>query len=160
MNVTTYYISRVVRVPPLVACAAFDDLASEAARWSVGTEDGVLVVHPAPDQPHMSREVPAHVHVRGTRMSVALEIEPWSTTRVELGLRPHRWGPRQWPSDRQLAVGHAALCVLADQIVAWVDEPLRALTRSWESQPVTSITAYARAIARFRDEDTARRDRQ
>lgn len=125
----TYYMSRVIPLPPLVAQAALQiALPGVGHTIRVGARHGRLRLR-APlrlREDHLLATAPATV-VRGPhRLTVELELSRWSSQRGELGLRPVRWYGTRWPTEASLTTGHQLLDELAQRMQQWADEPLRA----------------------------------
>jgi hypothetical protein len=121
--ITTYYMSRIVDVPPHVASAAFDAVLDQCA-------DDTLRVLPTSARPEPTRRARgAILRVPYGPMRVSVEIEPWSTRRSQLGLVPLKWGLRMWPSSRQIETGHSVLTRLELLIDEWTNAPLRDVVR-------------------------------
>jgi hypothetical protein len=141
MSVTTYYISRVISVPPFVACAAYDDLLSDPSTLVIASDDNELRLDARSLRGNRTtRGKLGHIRTPGGRMTCLLEIEPWSARKTQLGLRPQRWGPRAWPNHRQLGGGHALLGALAAQIEDWSEAPLRDWADAWLRSAVRNVT--------------------
>ena len=124
------YLSCTVDLPPTVAQAALD--ASMRARrgggwppsWDVPAAGGHLELRgdgrlPGPARQWVYRELYGSIRHRWhPPISVRLELLPWSKTTTALGLSvPRR--PFLTHEGVYLAVGSAALGLLAGEIVAW-----------------------------------------
>ena len=122
---TTYYMSCMVDLPPLVARAAVQECLPDRIAARNGSvrlkrcapvrlrDDWLLATAPA--------ALARGVH----RLRVEVELTRWSSERSELGLRPVRWYWTTWPTDGGLAAGHAILAELGRRMQAWADAPLR-----------------------------------
>lgn len=147
----TSYISRLVGLPPLVAQAAFDELVGDHATTCVtvagrcrlklsargsASKAGVPGAQPC-TRPY--RVVPSTLYAGPRRTRVALELWPWSSGTVQLGLQPRVRGARQ-PPERILAAGHMVLAHMDTMLHAWADIPLTRLAdhTPWPTSPPTS----------------------
>jgi hypothetical protein len=130
-NRVSYYHTTALPVPPLVAQAAYDaqQLRQHTRIRTVGPRGwmrirGEAVVSSGTDYAPF-RSQPAVV-VAGARMwPVRLELLPWSDAQTELGLRPLGRSWSGFPPDSILAVGDAALGIVADALTCWAEAPLR-----------------------------------
>jgi hypothetical protein len=115
--ISTSYVSRVSALPPLVARAAFDDVVQQGA--FSGAEWQLLFPE---------RDLHAVLMCGwGLRAAVMVEIEPWSRSRVMVGIR-HRSRNVPWWSERYFTSAHEAVRDLSVALQTWADAPLRALT--------------------------------
>ena len=138
--VRTYYVSRVVELPPLVGQAAYDAQVrtlGEPPRQLVVSRSRLILQSVAftdagrGGQP--LRRNPGHVVTRSQRWPVELELHPWSSRRVELGFRPLDGAWRRLPPDAVVNAGHDVLAALAVLMHAWAERPLTEL--AWPGQP-------------------------
>lgn len=130
--VVTYYMSRVVDLPPLVAQAAFD---CQLLRDDLASGVGVAVIGSRLELSGRSRQsngrfgTPYRV-MSGTlyaglrRLHVDLELSSWSARRVQLGLYPRLSCNRRHPSDPLLTAGHEVLARLDRVLCCWAEAPL------------------------------------
>ena len=130
-QVRTYYVSRVIDLPPLVAQAAYDAEASCAAdgTWELAVGRARLTVgppvrtqHGTGYQPYRSQR--ATVTTGLTGWPVEIELLPWSDVRVELGLGPMDSLLRRFPPDRVVNAEHALVDVLAARMRQWAEQLL------------------------------------
>ena len=143
-HVLTYYMSRRLDLPPLLAQAAYDAYVDDGdqGRWLVTTDTARLelsgpVRQPpaAPGWQPLRRQ--SGVLVAGRlRWPVELELLPWSRDRTELGLFPQSRLLRTFPPATVTLAGHELLRGLAASMHAWADQPLR----EWASDPRTRQT--------------------
>ena len=131
--VRTYYMSRTIDVPPLVAQAAYDDCVQQSTdEFGALADSSVRLELHGPIRrfpcsgcwPLRSR--PGTLTVGRLRWPVALELLPWSTERTELGLLPGSRALRGFPPHVVTRGGHELLEQLAASMHAWADHPLRA----------------------------------
>jgi hypothetical protein len=128
-RITSYYMSRRLDVPPHVARAAFDELhyAGGLGPWSLRTARWTLTLK-GPVRVSVGESGQAYRVQRGLlrgplrRMPVELELQPWSSTRTELGLRPLTRNLQV--AERCLMGGLDVLGVLAGEMCRWADLPL------------------------------------
>jgi hypothetical protein len=128
-QVTTYFMSRVIDVPAHVACAAFEAVLDDVAY------DGVHLLDITTQSSASRGSRDALLRAPFAPMRVSIEVEPWSDERSQLGLRPLRWGPRVWPSSRQLSAGHDLIHRLDAAIRTWADAPLRGVVSNLTVSP-------------------------
>jgi hypothetical protein len=144
------YISRVVDLPPDLAKAAFDAVASECAgessrAWEVVVPGGLLELDGPGVVPLLAGGYAAYRKVGGVlrrgwsglgaSVPVELELLPWSASKTELGLTPMgSWGPRRLSVRRYLEVGGAALDGLRSAVRVWPDCLLGGLAEDWEAE--------------------------
>ena len=143
------YISRVVDLPPDLAKAAFDAVASECAGetnrpWEVVVPGGLVELDGPGMVPLLSSGYGPYRKVRGTlrrgwsglgaTVPVELELLPWSDSRAELGLTAVGTYPRLVSVHRYLKVGGAAVDGLRSAITYWPDCPLEGLVPDWEQE--------------------------
>ena len=130
-QVRTYYVSRVVDLPPLVAQAAYDAETSCATdgTWELAVGRAHLAFarparrqHGTGYQPYRSQR--ATITTGLTRWPVQIELLPWSDVRVELGLGPMNSFLRRFPPDRVVDAEHALVDVLAARMRQWANQPL------------------------------------
>src|SRR3954470_19829253 len=114
---STSYVSRVSTLPPLVARAALDDLVQRGAF----NGEGWQLLFPARDRHAVL------IGGWGMRAGVMIEVEPWSRSRVMIGIR-HRSRNVPWWSDRYFTSAHDAVRDLTAALQTWADAPLRTLT--------------------------------
>ena len=144
MTPTSLYVSRRVRLPPIVAATAFDILrlagaeAGEPSMWTLASPPALLVLNDMrllPDLPTLSlRQAPGRLRATSGRRSypVELEVSAWSGWRSEIGVRlVGRSVPLDdgWRQRRYLDLAHAAadhLAVTFETVVdAWHDDVAR-----------------------------------
>jgi hypothetical protein len=140
--VRTYYVNRRLDLPPAVAQAAL--LAIEAHDRINGphassglTFTGALLLRDG----WILATRPGRIHSGPHRLTVELELTPWSSQRTELGIRPMRSLWTTWPTRSCLQVAVAALDALGEQMSAWADEPLREVLAFPRSRPATHLAA-------------------
>ena len=139
----SYYMARVVDLPPLVAQAAFDarlqrsrTLRHQAESW-IG---GRLELNGRPRSSSGAGSMPYRVMpgilYSGLRWHrVELELAPWSSRLVQLGLRPCGGRMRRLPPDSILSAGHDVLAHLDAEMADWAVAPL---ADSYTRSPVPS----------------------
>lgn len=133
----TWYMDRVVDLPPAIAAVCFDDVradlcadpANPAGRWSIRADEEVLelagtgVLSSGQTGWRVLRRLHGSLRSPGgwVRLPVELELLPWSSRRTEVGLRPRgRLGPG--PGSFYVRGGNAVLDRLMDELhpaVAW-----------------------------------------
>lgn len=129
-TITTSYVSGGCPLPPLVAQAALRGVLQQTPLMR---GDG-WELRLAPD---LSAELTAGW---GLRAAVDVEVEPWSRDRVALGLR-HRSRNVPWWRSAYFDAAHDAVRTLTTAMVAWADEPLRALLDDpYRRTPISSST--------------------
>lgn len=126
----SYYLEQVVDLPPLVSCAAFDGHVDQAGRLgvvSVRSGPAELVLDPhvtRPEGPPQAlapyRTMAGSLRAGVRKMTVELELNPYSAHCTQLGLRPLRWGLTAWPAESLLSGGAQLLAVIAAQLVGQV----------------------------------------
>ncbi|MCU1487898.1 MAG: hypothetical protein JWN67_4644 [Actinomycetia bacterium] len=127
---TTSYVSRVVALPPGVACQVFDACRADRqyrsvdlSRWTVPAGPTVFLslhgdgttVAPDPTRSWAMRTVPATLHAArlGGTFAVELELNPWSAARSELGIR---LVGRKRPSARYVRAAGAVVDALVSEL--------------------------------------------
>jgi hypothetical protein len=117
--VATSYVARRCDVPLLVARAGLEELVRDTpvlrgSGWELRLDQS---------EHRVSGLLSAGW---AQRASVEVEVEPWSRSRVMIGLR-HRSRAVPWWSGGYFTAAHAAVEVLTDALETWADEPLRTL---------------------------------
>jgi hypothetical protein len=126
-NIRTYYMSRRLDLPPLVAQAAYD------AHFGSAERPGGAGWRPL-------RRLPGVLVAARRRWPMELELLPWSEERTELGLRPRSRFPRVFPPEQVTLAGHELLDELAASMVEWAERPLS----EWASESTArNLTGYA-----------------
>jgi hypothetical protein len=144
------YISRIVDLPPDLAKAAFDAVASECAgessrAWEIVVPGGLLELDGPGVVPLLPGGYAAYRKVGGVLrrgwsglgagLPAELELLPWSASRTELGLTPMGGlGPWRPSIRRYLEIGGAALEGLRSAIMGWPDSLLGGLDDDWEEE--------------------------
>jgi hypothetical protein len=120
----TAYVERICPLPPLVAQAAYDEVLATpvvGAGWQLrltGPPNGAI-------EGVMRRRSGLLTFGWPWRAAVELELNPWSQTRVTVGLRPcGRDVPPMWAA-LYFATAHEAVDQVAERLHRWADEPLR-----------------------------------
>jgi hypothetical protein len=142
-HVGTNYMSRQLGLPPLVAQAAYDAVTSGSpeGRWLLRTASARLglrgpVRHYAGSGWWPLRSQLGRLAVGRYRWPVELELLPWSSRRIELGLRPCSHLVRSSPPASVTQAGHDLLDQLAANMMLWAERPLR----DWASTATTVPT--------------------
>lgn len=128
--VRTFYVNRVLDLPPLVAQASYDALAQQSGGEGVLTATNARLQLHAPVrmpvgagyQPYRSQ--PGTLMTDWLRWPFELELLPWSDDRTELGLRPisRRFSP--FPPEPIVRAGQRLLSALTENLLNWAEQPL------------------------------------
>ena len=153
--VRTFYMNRVVDLPPLVAQAAYDAHAhAPGGEWLLEASDARLLLRGpvrmsigAGYQPYRSQ--PGTLITGWVRWPVELELLPWSDDCTEVGLRPMSRTFSRFPPDAVVRAGRRLLAGLEESMRGWAEQPLVDWANSMafaDTAPTSSGVAAAQHV--------------